>query len=717
MNFARKTFLGIFISTLVVGSALIWVAHYIVSSQTTSNYASRYISMSRLLGASLYEMERNTETLMLDAARVVTERERQFGLQSTADLKRMASQLGVTHLFEINSSGNFIRSTNEAPELIPNVYSFCSEYREFLKGAEEFRKTPIIPPSPEPLPYKFLFVHNALRNRFIEVGVRVDFLGNRLTEALKTDPSVLAINLFTPDGTSLGEFSRDGSRYSRSKVELPKELPATFDDGNRLRIFERVDSGQTSCCQCDTAGISKDGQYYYIFESVVSKAALAYTLTTINRAFAVLQILACFIAWLVAYFISGHLTSRVRAVASRVRSLGEQEDSSHKIGIQGGDEIAYLAQEFDALLERQEASQQALLRVEKAEALARLASQVAHDIRSPLAALGVLEPNLKELPEEERIMARMAIGRIRDIANNLLGQQRATQKQDLQPTLEHIQSALETVVSEKRLQYQDRNAVLVELLCDHECYDLFSRIHLTEFKRVISNLIDNGVEALIGEGRVAVRVSPKGNRVVVQVQDTGKGISVEVLANLAGSGGSFGKSTGSGLGLSDAKRAVESWNGILTIESQPSKGTCVALSLPQEQPPTWFASEIRLAANRRIVCLDDDPLIHEVWRERLGSHARLTTMKLASFQDAETFIRSCSNKGFENGALYLVDFELSDCERDGLDVIEEMNIEARSVLVTSRFEEESIRQRCKEMGVRILPKTMAKWVPISADAI
>lgn len=54
----------------------------------------------------------------------------------------------------------------------------------------------------------------------------------------------------------------------------------------------------------------------------------------------------------------------------------------------------------------------------RSAAMCQVAEQVAHDIRSPLSALDMVLKDLKELPEEKRLMVRSATQRITDIANN-----------------------------------------------------------------------------------------------------------------------------------------------------------------------------------------------------------------------------------------------------------------------------------------------------------
>ena len=78
------------------------------------------------------------------------------------------------------------------------------------------------------------------------------------------------------------------------------------------------------------------------------------------------------------------------------------------------------------------------------------------------------------------------------------------------------------------------------------------------------------------------------------------------------------KITGSGLGLYHARMAVESWGGKLLIRSQQGKGTSVGISIPETVAPSWFVPFLQVPARgTRVVVLDDDPSIHNLWEERL----------------------------------------------------------------------------------------------------
>jgi hypothetical protein len=62
--------------------------------------------------------------------------------------------------------------------------------------------------------------------------------------------------------------------------------------------------------------------------------------------------------------------------------------------------------------------------------------------------------------------------------------------------------------------------------------------------------------------------------------------------------------------------------------------------------------------------------------------------------------------------LFLIDYEFSRSQTNGLSVIAELGIASQSVLVTSHFEEQAIQVKCVELGVKLLPKSFAAMVPI-----
>jgi signal transduction histidine kinase len=165
-----------------------------------------------------------------------------------------------------------------------------------------------------------------------------------------------------------------------------------------------------------------------------------------------------------------------------------------------------------------------LMRSEKDAEMGRIASQVAHDIRSPVFALEAVLKNVPQLPERQRVIVRHAVNRIRDVANSLLetNRQQPTAATAGQPatsgkTLETylLSSLIGPVISEKLLQYESRPGVRIDFNLSRDSYGLFGKVQPIEFRRMISNLINNAIEALGEKGSVNLTLTQKAGTIVI----------------------------------------------------------------------------------------------------------------------------------------------------------------------------------------------------------
>jgi signal transduction histidine kinase len=110
------------------------------------------------------------------------------------------------------------------------------------------------------------------------------------------------------------------------------------------------------------------------------------------------------------------------------------------------------------------------------------------------------------------------------------------------------------------------------------------RIGSTELTRVLINVVANGAQALLARdksgGRVVVSAADAGSSVKITVDDTGTGMSPEVLAKV----GTLFFSTrpeGTGLGVAQCRRLVQGSGGTFGIESAEGQGTTVTFTLPK----------------------------------------------------------------------------------------------------------------------------------------
>jgi signal transduction histidine kinase len=97
-------------------------------------------------------------------------------------------------------------------------------------------------------------------------------------------------------------------------------------------------------------------------------------------------------------------------------------------------------------------------------------------------------------------------------------------------------------------------------------------------KEVLVNLLENARAAIAEHGTVRVEASEVGEGVVLSVVDDGSGIAPEMLPRIFEPHFST-RSSGTGLGLAIVRRLVESWDAVVSVESESGRGTRIHISL------------------------------------------------------------------------------------------------------------------------------------------
>ncbi|MFA6038480.1 MAG: HAMP domain-containing sensor histidine kinase, partial [Legionellales bacterium] len=351
------------------------------------------------------------------------------------------------------------------------------------------------------------------------------------------------------------------------------------------------------------------------------------------------------------------------------------------------------------------------------QALINNAAQVSHDIRSPLAALNTVLRNLSTIPENQRILIRNAVSRINDIANNLLIEYReesketssSAQKQNQHASAELISSLLDSLISEKKAQINQQNIDL-NLEMEANAFGLFVTIDPIQFKRMISNLLNNAIEAINEQGEVIVHLEKHQDNVRILLKDSGKGIPADILEKIKQGGMSVDKQGGTGIGISTSLALIKKYNGHFDMLSKTGEGTTVIIDLPIASAPSWFQEELILQSGIILVIVDDDESIHAIWDSRCQS--LLPNITLKHFHHSKTLDEYCKTTDLSNHQ-FLVDYELLGSDEVGLALIERLNLSNRAILVTSRYEETKVRAHADKLGVKIIPKNYSPYIPIS----
>lgn len=353
-----------------------------------------------------------------------------------------------------------------------------------------------------------------------------------------------------------------------------------------------------------------------------------------------------------------------------------------------------------------------------------IATQVSHDIKSPLAALELLSPfYLDSMPEEKRAIVRNSIDRIRGIANSLLNQDvrnitPENKKNDFRAAV-YLPGLIQSIVLEKQVQFQNELGLVIVSDFNENGYDTFVKVNPVEMERVISNLLNNAIEALEnGQGKVILKISSEENNCIVSVTDNGKGISKEVIPKLMIRGNSFNKIGGNGLGLSHAKETIELWGGSISIASicAPALdcGTTVSMRLPMTKSPTWFCEQINLQRNSMALFVGGSERDSDNTMSKLISRLRIAFNQNIEFVDEPGGLRRFYGANLLNidNVIFFVDFNPPEKQGEMLDIILELGISHQTFLITDFYTDNSLVKICEEKNIKIIPRFISNFGPI-----
>lgn len=349
----------------------------------------------------------------------------------------------------------------------------------------------------------------------------------------------------------------------------------------------------------------------------------------------------------------------------------------------------------------------------KEEEFIKLTTQVVHDIRSPLVALDMLLDNLESIEERKRVVVQKSIHRINDIANNLLLRAKGSTPNQFVSTLsindqkpESIFLILDNIIAEKRYEYS-KSSVIIQLNISENSYNCFTLLNLATFKRIISNLINNSIEATNYDGTITITLNSNEKNIFICIEDNGCGIPENILYRIGEPGFSFNKQNGNGYGLFYAKKYIKELTGQFFIQSTVNRGTKITIYLPKSKSPTWFCNLINVKDDSVIAVIDDDSSIHDIWDEKFS---QMPSLHIHHFLKSPDFLED--KNIISNTDLFLIDYELLPKKLSGLDIIEEFNLAHKSILVTSHFESASVRTRCEKLNLKIIPKTFVPYIQI-----
>jgi two-component system, NtrC family, sensor histidine kinase PilS len=214
-------------------------------------------------------------------------------------------------------------------------------------------------------------------------------------------------------------------------------------------------------------------------------------------------------------------------------------------------------------------------------AMGRLSASIVHDLRNPIAAICVSSEMLLDGDLAPTQIMRLASSIYR--AANRMRETLTDLAYGMPGSSENMERCnLAAVIAESCEAASTAGDPGIEI---HQ--DVPARIGIqlarSRMKRVFHNLILNAMEAMPGDGKIWISARERNDHVLIEVEDSGPGIPIEIRGRLFDPFVTSGKKDGIGLGLALSRHTVREHGGDMWTE--PAVGARFVVSLPLNRSP------------------------------------------------------------------------------------------------------------------------------------
>ncbi len=217
-------------------------------------------------------------------------------------------------------------------------------------------------------------------------------------------------------------------------------------------------------------------------------------------------------------------------------------------------------------------------------------NNITHELKTPLATLGVASKSLKN--NEIRNSAEAF-----DHTLNIVDRQNTRLQKLIDQVLTNSLSAndiilskdsvidnvyFEDLIADFQLSTQQRNLTIINNICSEE---VLLRIDTFHFTTALFNVLENAVKYGNPQTEIIIETSVKGNEYYIEITDNGVGIATEDQSQIFDkfyrvSHGNVHNVKGLGLGLYYTSQIVDAHDGTITVQSEIEKGTTFTILIP-----------------------------------------------------------------------------------------------------------------------------------------
>lgn len=440
--------------------------------------------------------------------------------------------------------------------------------------------------------------------------------------------------------------------------------------------------------------MSSSWGYYFLLIFVLSNIALVFTRYISNE-------INFEIRTLVEYFSSRKKTdvnfkiSEFKTLKTSLTKILNEIENSHK------DNIRLENNKF--LLEQNEQK--------NSEFRDKLALLV-HDLKSPTLTISNVTNHIKQINTFDNTdleALSIANTKINIMVQQLLKEYKSISTSSVKVFF-HVFLLLHKIYKESQIIYRQ---IKFHFNTTQNSYSSCLYHNNDTLERVITNIIKNAAESIPNNkvGVINISMLLIDNVIRISISDNGIGMSNLVKNNiLNGYLNVSTKTDGSGSGSRQIYLGIKELNGVYEIDSTLNTGTTITISIPTIPSPTWIINKINLDGINKIIILDDDKIILDIWQAKLSeSNCFLNISFFETLPELESYLKNIPS---HKDILFLCDYQIKT--QNGVDVIKHLNIK-NSILVTNLSESQELQETVEKNQINLLNKEFIPYLDITSN--
>lgn len=297
---------------------------------------------------------------------------------------------------------------------------------------------------------------------------------------------------------------------------------------------------------------------------------------------------------LLAILLSTWMAARVTRPVEQLAYAAKEVAAGNwytRVDVLSGDELGQLADSFNRMTTELLGQRERAVQAERVAAWRELARRLAHELKNPLFPLQLTVENLirsrQHNPEQfDEVFRESSRTLLAEIANlkGIIGRFSEFSKMPSPHLLAvQVNNVIHDVVQlvHAQLEAPGRAKIKCELQLDPHLPSVLADAEMLH--RALSNLMLNAMDAMPLGGMLAVRTRESDGKVLIEVADTGTGLTPEECERIF-TPYYTSKQYGTGLGLAIVQSVVSDHGGRVRVQSEPGRGTTFVIELPK--PPT-----------------------------------------------------------------------------------------------------------------------------------